>query len=340
MSAINHKIITMSDNGILTGLAVGLSITALAVGAAVLATKFKGDTLATELWLLRKKIKLGWIGNPALEHLKMSSEKTLFFPKYQNMQFYVKIVASNKFTKKKAESDPSVDPFARENISPLFIADLSETHALLYNKFHLVPYHVLIITKDFIMQNTPLVESDFAASLKVMKALTGFVFFNSAPNAGASQEHKHLQAIPYSSYPNQSVPIDTLIEQAYKDDLKGDTYFTLPQFNFKHIFYRFDKSITKGISTRSLPDKAKLLEEVYKGCLRKLNNESLATAYNMVLTKHWMFLVLRKTELALNKVKINAVGFTGSFAVKSDEDYHFILAQDPFTILTLVSYPL
>ena len=61
--------------------------------------------------------------------------------------------------------------------------------------------------------------------------------------------------------------------------------------------------------------------------------------YNMVITRHWMLLVLRSEESSMNKIKINAVGFTGSFAVKSEEDYQFILKEDPFNILAQVTYP-
>jgi ATP adenylyltransferase len=40
-----------------------------------------------------------------------------------------------------------------------------------------------------------------------MKAMDGFLFYNSSPIAGASQSHKHLQVIPVSSLPNKRIPI-------------------------------------------------------------------------------------------------------------------------------------
>ncbi|MDR3548634.1 MAG: DUF4922 domain-containing protein [Candidatus Pacebacteria bacterium] len=335
---------TPATKRLIKKLAIGLGIAALALAAAVFATRFQRDELAIRLWALRKQIKTGWIGHPALVHLKMMSEQTLFIPKCHNIQFYVKIIASDKFTKKKgndSQLDVSVtDPFAPENYKDIFIDSLSDTHALLYNKFHLVPYHVLIVTKQFVHQNTMLNEADFEASLTVMKALEGFVFFNSGREAGASQDHKHLQAIPYSSFPNQYIPIGALIEKRMTEEKAPVTYFMLPEFQFKHVFYMFNPTVTKGLNDGTLKEKVKFLEAAYRGCLSKLGNEDLKIAYNMVLTKHWMFLVLRKTESTPDMIKINAVAFTGSFAVRSDEEYKHILNHDPFNILTQVSYPL
>jgi len=347
---MSEEISVSKSSNLLKNLALGLGTLALSIWTAVLITKAPFDQLLTEIWDLRRKIKSEWKENPVLEHLQMKSEKTLFLPKYKNTQFYIKIVQSEKFASKKVKTPHTIhnspggkhsDPFCQENIRPLFIADLSSTHSLLYNKYHLVPYHVLIITKEFMPQGTLLTEQDFSASLKVMRALRGFVFFNSGPTAGASQEHRHLQAIPYSSYPNQAIPIDNLIKETIKDEdiSKNAGFFTLPQFQFKHIFYKFPQRITKGLRSTNLNEKAEIVLESYKKCLKKLDNENLDIAYNLVLSKKWIFLVLRKSKLALDLVKINAVAFTGSFAVKSEEEHEFILTHDPFHILTLVSYP-
>eukprot|EP00826_Nyctotherus_ovalis_P065685 TRINITY_DN9660_c0_g1_i5.p1 TRINITY_DN9660_c0_g1~~TRINITY_DN9660_c0_g1_i5.p1 ORF type:complete len:334 (+),score=58.07 TRINITY_DN9660_c0_g1_i5:173-1174(+) len=329
------------SSGLLKKVAIGFGAAAIAVCTAVVAVKLSYNKLYDELSKLRRKIKSGWQGNPALEPLKVRSEITLFLPKCHKIQFYVKIVTSKNFgNPQKVDSNEIEDrygPFAKENCKPIFIANLSETHCLLYNKFHLVPYHVIIVTKEFVKKNTPLNADDFFASLKVMKALHGLVFFNSGPKSGGSQEHKNLQSIPYSCYLYHSIPIDILIDSQPIDE--STPYFTLPQFNFKHIFYRFTPNVTKDLSYGNIKERAKLLEDAYKKCLKRLDNEDLSIAYNMVLAKNWMFIVLRKEGMAMNKIKINAVAFTGSFAVRSEEDYQFILTQDPFNILAQVAFP-
>jgi len=328
------------SSGLLKKLAIGLGVVAITVCSSVATVKLSYNKLYDELSKLRKKIKSGWKRNPALEPLKMSSEMTLFLPKYQKVQFYVKIVTSKKFCSNQKvclnEVSENYDPFSKENYEPIFIEDLSDTHSLLYNKFHLVPYHVIIVTKEFAKKNTLLNTNDFFASLKVMKALHGLIYFNSGPNSGSNQKHKNLQSIPYSSYLYHSLPIDTLIDN---EPINKDTpYFTLPQFNFKHIFYRFVPNVTKDLRSDSIIERAQLLEEAYRKCLKRLDNEDLTMDYNLVLTKSWMFIVLRKEGMAMNKIKINAVAFTGSFAVRSEEDYELISRHDPFNILKQVSY--
>ncbi len=57
---------------------------------------------------------------------------------------------------------------------------------------------------------------DFEASLITMKALDGFIFYNSGPISGASQSHKHLQVVPVSSLPNRKIPINDRILDAIK----------------------------------------------------------------------------------------------------------------------------
>jgi ATP adenylyltransferase len=37
--------------------------------------------------------------------------------------------------------------------------------------------------------------SDFKSIYKVLKSIDGVAFFNSGPNAGASQKHRHIQML-------------------------------------------------------------------------------------------------------------------------------------------------
>ena len=167
-------------------------------------------------------------------------------------------------------------------------------------------------------------ENDFQAVLELMNALDCFIFFNGGPDAGASQEHKHLQGIPYSSF-GGNIPLDTLIKENEK---KGETigeveYSKVEAFQFLHILCKFKSSITKGLKNENIRVRAKMLENVYMECLKRLNNTTLSIAYNFVLTKDWLFFVLRKCETGMGKIKINSLGFVGSFAVRSETEYEF-----------------
>ena len=328
---------------------VGISLASIALGAQYLYTFYSRERFYTYMKQLRKKIHHNWKNNPNIEKLNVNCENTLLLQNYGDIQFYVKVIASTKFAKSRisekvdlAVPKKKFDPFAKEQCAMIYIESLSETHALLYNKFPLVPYHVLVVTKEFEKQMSLINQADFEAALKVMKALDSFMFFNGGPDAGASQEHKHLQAIPYSSFPNQTIPLDALIAVATgPGEVLGDVeYTTITPFKFRHVLCKFKGSIQFEMNYGNIKERAKLLEDIYLECLRRLNNKELRIAYNFILTKHWLFIVLRKCEeVAPNMVKINAVGFTGSFAVRSDAEYEFIQKQDPINILHSVTFP-
>ena len=61
---------------------------------------------------------------------------------------------------------------------------------------------------------------DFEAALIAMKALDGFIFYNSGPLAGASQSHKHIQVVPMSSLTNKKIPINDRVMDAMKRSLQ------------------------------------------------------------------------------------------------------------------------
>ena len=49
---------------------------------------------------------------------------------------------------------------------------------------------------------------DFMAALVALKTLDeAFMYYNSGPVAGASQQHKHMHVIPVKSLTNNKIPI-------------------------------------------------------------------------------------------------------------------------------------
>lgn len=58
---------------------------------------------------------------------------------------------------------------------------------------------MLIVTKEFQPQENKLTEEDFKQCVLVQGALGGVFYFNSGPESGASQKHKHIQVLPAES---------------------------------------------------------------------------------------------------------------------------------------------
>ncbi len=82
-------------------------------------------------------------------------------------------------------------PYNRE----LFVADLSETHLCLLNKYNVLDHHLLIVTRSFEEQESLLTLEDFEALWLCMAEREGLGFYNAGAEAGASQPHKHLQLV-------------------------------------------------------------------------------------------------------------------------------------------------
>ena len=70
------------------------------------------------------------------------------------------------------------NPFLPPYEEGQFIDDLTDTHALIFNKYCVCERHVIIITKQFEMQTNPLNASDFKAVALTMSSLRAFAFFN------------------------------------------------------------------------------------------------------------------------------------------------------------------
>ncbi|KAF3391476.1 Diadenosine 5',5'''-P1,P4-tetraphosphate phosphorylase 2 [Penicillium rolfsii] len=120
-----------------------------------------------------------------------------------------------KKTPSSGPKPPKIDPF--ENPSPeLLLASFpprSPTHALVLNKFPVIPNHFILATKDWKAQTDLLETADLEATYECLRAWGDqpssttpsssttntnrlFAFFNSGEDSGASQPHRHIQFLP------------------------------------------------------------------------------------------------------------------------------------------------
>ena len=122
------------------------------------------------------------------------------------------------------------------------MADISDTHAAILNKFNVLEHHLLIITRDFEDQETLLTLRDFQALWTCMSEYNGLGFYNGGVAAGASQPHKHLQLVPLPLAPEgPQVPIEPLLAAAEFDGALG----TVPAFPFLHVFARIESGLAR-----------------------------------------------------------------------------------------------
>ena len=93
------------------------------------------------------------------------------------------------------------DVFAPPYDPHLLVSHIGDSHALLLNKFALIPEHFLLVTTSFRSQALPPPPETLALSYRILASLPGasegqrLCFFNCGPDSGASQPHCHMQFV-------------------------------------------------------------------------------------------------------------------------------------------------
>jgi ATP adenylyltransferase len=211
----------------------------------------------------------------------------------------------------------------------LFVAEVSDTHVCLLNKFNVLDRHLLIVTRHFEDQETLLTVADFEALSNCMAEIDGLGFYNGGAVAGASQSHKHLQLVPLPMADDgPGIPIEPLLAAAETDGTVG----RVPGLPFRHAFAWLDAA-----PSADSPVAAEALHGRYRALLAAVGIEArCAEPYNLLLTRKWMLLVPRSQE-CFEAISINALGFAGSLFVRDTRQMKTIEHHGPMTVLRRVA---
>ncbi|PSP21593.1 MAG: phosphorylase [Cyanobacteria bacterium SW_8_48_13] len=264
------------------------------------------------------------------------------FVEQNGIPFLVRIVsnlvrkedAKKQQEQKTATSGKEFNPFLPYE-KDLFVADISNTHLCLLNKYNVVDNHLLIVTRAFEAQQTWLNWQDFEAMWASLAEIDGLAFYNAGNAAGASQPHKHLQLVPLPLTPSvQKLPIEPALTDAKFHDSVG----ILPSFPFLHAITRLNPNWVKSPS-----EAGKATLERYHALLRAVgllqNCESSygqSGAYNLIATREWMLLVPRTQEY-FESIGVNSLGFAGIFLVRDRQQMKTLKEWGPITILKSVA---
>lgn len=217
----------------------------------------------------------------------------------------------------------------------LYVADASPTHVCLLNKFNVVDEHLLIVTREFEEQQTPLTRQDFAALWKCLAEYEGLGFYNSGSVAGASQPHKHLQLVPLPLEPDgPSLPIAPLIDAA---EIRSPAT-RLPSLSFPHAIARLAANPT-AVSSQHAADQ---MWNLYRRLLAAIGvcwpspGESFAEAYNLLVTRCWMLAVPRVRE-CFESISCNALTFAGALLVRHEQELELLRRYGPQAVLRHVT---
>jgi ATP adenylyltransferase len=257
------------------------------------------------------------------------------------VRFLVRVVSSlarkaeDRERREARDHEVPPDPFLPYE-PELFVAQVSDTHLALLNRFNVIDHHLLIVTRGFEHQESLLNAADFQALAACMAEYESLGFYNAGVEAGASQTHKHLQLIPLPLAPEgPALPIEPLIHAA--PPRQGIA--RVPGLALRHALARLDPA---GIH----PGGARMLQDTYRRLLDSVGLKGLprdgetrqSGPYNLLLTRGWMLLVPRSRECVAS-ISINALGFAGSLFVRDRTQLETVRRLGPLSLLRAVGLP-
>jgi ATP adenylyltransferase len=212
----------------------------------------------------------------------------------------------------------------------LFVAEVSRTHVALLNKFPVLEHHLLVVTRAYEEQQSRLTRDDFEALWACLREVDGLAFYNSGPEAGASQPHKHLQLVPAALGPGSPrPPVEPVLSAACFEGHLG----TAPGLPFRHALAR-----VHGLAEQDPGAAAEACCALYTELLSAvgaLRGSGPPDPYNLLLTREWMLAVPRSL-CAFEGLEVNALGFAGALFARSPAQLELLRRAGPLAVLRKV----
>lgn len=220
------------------------------------------------------------------------------------------------------------DPLASPDPA-LRVARLSEHYDAVLNRFPVIRHHLLLVARSDEPQERPLDAVDFDALARGLDEVDGLAFYNSGPEAGASQPHRHLQLVPF---PLGAGTTPTPIEPTLTGVLQDPGRSTLPAYDFVHRVAPLPETAWR-VAERDerLPRVTHAMALTYKALAAQTGLGS-GRAYNLLVTRRWMMVVPRSRERT-DGVSVNALGFAGALLVRDRQGFETVRSRGPLTVL-------
>ena len=219
----------------------------------------------------------------------------------------------------------------------LFVADISDTHLALLNKFNVIDHHLLIVTRSFKPQEALLEFADFVALAACTAEFDGLGFYNGGAESGASQRHKHLQIVPLPlGASGPPLPIESVLGPG---GMEGPIS-TVPGLPFLHAFARLElaPAASRHAAHAAFDCYHALLEATGLRAIEVNGELHQSAPYNLLVTRQWMLLVPRYSE-CVEGISVNALGFAGSLFVRDAAQMEVIKRLGPMSVLQRVAIP-
>ncbi|PSU34941.1 DUF4922 domain-containing protein [Photobacterium lutimaris] len=222
----------------------------------------------------------------------------------EGISYFAHVVTANA-TKKCRATSTQGNPFLPYEQS-LYVDEVGQEHVCLLNKFPVLTPHLLICSKTFIPQQSCLTLSDFQAWLAGFDYPDVFGFYNSGPQAGASQAHRHMQLV------RSPIPLEKVISQG--------------ELPFVHCLALLHTLEAADLYRHYLSMMAQLGLLADKEC-------GDCAPYNLLLTERWMLLFPRSKN-NIEGVFANGINYSGRFLVKQAEQLEWLQQYGLMNYLT------
>ncbi|KAI3647742.1 hypothetical protein MP228_007963 [Amoeboaphelidium protococcarum] len=236
---------------------------------------------------------------------------------------------------KYSNSDDEVakSPFIQPSPQLVIDNDFTQNHRVLFNKFAIVPHHVLIVTKEFRNQHSGMDRDDFDAVRKwyqvAPRSLTvdgeqydnirWLCFYNRGVQSGASQAHRHVQFLPFCCGDRNNmkmfsrVPLDDYLSLV--NSSSGSQIPLFAALGIRHYF----------IENYSINN---LFDEFQRALVQCGINEA-GNSFNLLMTDRWLLIVSRQAESAEidgfeEQISINALGYAGLLLTKNERVFQLL----------------
>ena len=197
------------------------------------------------------------------------------------------------------------NPFLPPYEDDLYVGSIPPSHECLINKFPVLPAHALVVTREFEPQTDSLTRADCEALAYCLAEGDALAFYNCGAEAGASQPHKHMQLVRMST----QLPMVRAFEQGRLPFL---SYFARLQPTADEIFHHLSVGLRKVLSGSN-------------------------SAFNLIAARDWLALIGRGAE-CFEDISVNALGFAGTFFVRSPAQLGRLISVGPTEVLRQVAF--
>lgn len=210
----------------------------------------------------------------------------------------------------------------------LTVGKLGDYHHMVLNKYPVCKHHLVIPRVEFMDQRSPLLYEDFLALSLLLAQFGGLGFYNGGAQAGASQQHLHLQWLPDSTDNASILP--------FTQDLDNDLILQAQyqrSWNFEHVFVYVPPSEDEQ-------EYARRLYQSYQLACQQLNlkasTDGLMPAMNVLVQNGW-FLMVPRSQAQLAPIRLNALSFAGRIYVSEFEHIEYLRQKGIVKVLAAVS---